>query len=58
MMSPELFDKIEEIARAVRKSGWPFGEIQLILSGDFCQLPCVDTDNFFKYKTHKMLSIW
>ena len=44
MLDPDLFDKIEEIARIVRNSKKPFGGIQL--SGDFCQLPCVGTDRF------------
>ena len=48
MMSPELFDKLELMARLIRKSknvletseddnyNKPFGGIQLVLSGDFC----------------------
>ena len=44
MLSPDLFDKLEQIARTVRRNEKPFGGIQLILSGDFCQLPCVDSD--------------
>lgn len=36
MLSPELFDKLEEISRIVRHNERPFGGIQLILSGDFC----------------------
>jgi ATP-dependent DNA helicase PIF1 len=46
MLSPELFDKLEEIARIVRKNPNPFGGIQLILSGDFCQLPCINSLEF------------
>ena len=46
MLSPELFDKIENIARIVRHNRFPFGGIQLILSGDFCQLPCPNSDEF------------
>lgn len=46
MMSPDLFDKLEYIARMVRQDNQPFGGIQLILSGDFCQLPCVDSNKF------------
>jgi ATP-dependent DNA helicase PIF1 len=46
MLSPELFDKLEEIARRVRGNNCPFGGIQLILSGDFCQLPVVNSDKF------------
>ena len=43
MMHPSLFDKLEQIARTVRKSSRPFGGIQLIISGDFLQLPCPGT---------------
>jgi ATP-dependent DNA helicase PIF1 len=46
MLSPTLFDKLEEIARVIRNNNRPFGGIQLILSGDFCQLPCVKTSDF------------
>lgn len=46
MLSPDLFDKLEEIARIVRTCDEPFGGIQLILTGDFLQLPCVDSNNF------------
>ncbi|KAG8190444.1 hypothetical protein JTE90_009281 [Oedothorax gibbosus] len=41
MVDGEYFQKLEEIARTVRKSDKPFGGIQLILSGDFLQLPPV-----------------
>lgn len=46
MLDPDLFDKLEEIARCIRHNDKPFGGIQLILSGDFCQLPCVGTNKF------------
>ena len=36
MLSPDLLDKIEEIARRIRYDERPFGGIQLVLSGDFC----------------------
>jgi ATP-dependent DNA helicase PIF1 len=42
MLSGELFDKVEYIARKVRGSEEPFGGIQLILVGDFFQLPPVN----------------
>ena len=41
MMSPTLFEKVEEIARATRRSASPMGGIQTIFSGDFLQLPPV-----------------
>lgn len=46
MLDPDLFDKLEHVARFVRKNEAPFGGIQLIISGDFLQLPCIGTDNF------------
>jgi len=46
MLSPKLFDKLENLARVVRKNELPFGGIQLILTGDFLQLPCVDSVKF------------
>lgn len=54
MLSAELFDKIEYIARVVRRKNEPFGGIQLILSGDFLQLPCVGSETFcFEAETWK-----
>ena len=47
MLDPELFDKLEQLARSIRKNNLHFGGIQLILSGDFLQLPNVsDPDSF------------
>ena len=41
MVDGELFDKLEGIARAMRNNGRPFGGIQLVITGDFFQLPPV-----------------
>ncbi|XP_012559164.1 ATP-dependent DNA helicase PIF1 isoform X1 [Hydra vulgaris] len=41
MIDAEFLDKIEQVARAVRNSELPFGGIQLIMCGDFLQLPPV-----------------
>lgn len=52
MLSPELFDKLENIARNIKNINNPFGGIQLILVGDFLQLPVVGSDDFcFEAKT-------
>lgn len=52
MLSPELFDKLNEIGKRIRKSKKPWGGIQLVLSGDFMQLPVVKCENFtFEAKT-------
>lgn len=41
MVDGELFDKLEEIARTMINKGVPFGGIQLVVTGDFFQLPPV-----------------
>ncbi len=41
MVDGELFDKLEGIARTIRNNGRPFGGIQLVITGDFFQLPPV-----------------
>ncbi|WVF68806.1 hypothetical protein IAT40_003579 [Kwoniella sp. CBS 6097] len=41
MIDATLFDKLESIARKIRRDPRPFGGLQLILSGDFFQLPPV-----------------
>jgi len=52
MMNPDLFDKLDKIGRIIRgqsnehKRVLPWGGIQLILSGDFLQLPVVGSGKF------------
>ncbi|XP_034743457.1 ATP-dependent DNA helicase PIF1 [Etheostoma cragini] len=41
MVEAQFFDKLEAVARSVRRSTEPFGGIQLIVCGDFLQLPPV-----------------
>nr|XP_020471803.1 ATP-dependent DNA helicase PIF1 [Monopterus albus] len=41
MVEAQFFDKLESVARSVRRSSEPFGGIQLIVCGDFLQLPPV-----------------
>ena len=48
MLSAELFDKLEEIAKCIRQSVETFGGIQIILCGDFPQLPNVEGDFCFQ----------
>lgn len=47
MLSPELFDKLELVARSLRRNDKPFGGIQLILTGDFFQLPNINQKDMF-----------
>ena len=41
MVDGELFDKLSQIGRVIRNNGRPWGGIQLIITGDFFQLPPV-----------------
>ena len=41
MMTAELFDKLNELGKKIRSNKKPFGGIQLLLVGDFFQLPPV-----------------
>jgi len=45
MLTPELFEKLDTISREIRKQpDKPFGGLQLVLVGDFCQLPPISRD--------------
>lgn len=57
MVSAELFDKISEYLSIIRRCKQPFGGIQVILSGDMCQLPPVDGEYCFKSKIWKELDL-
>lgn len=47
MLSPRLFEMLDCLARKLRrKCDEPFGGIQIILLGDFCQLPTVKEKQF------------
>ncbi len=46
MLSMETFEKVDRLLRIIRGKDEPFGGIQLILFGDFFQLPPVNSDNF------------
>ncbi|CAI9726716.1 ATP-dependent DNA helicase PIF1-like [Octopus vulgaris] len=41
MVHRDYFDKLEAVARLIRRNDKPFGGIQVIVSGDFLQLPPV-----------------
>lgn len=41
MVDGDLFDKLSQIGRTLRNNGRPWGGIQLVITGDFFQLPPV-----------------
>ena len=43
MVSPALFESIDKILKAFKHSQEPFGGVQIILSGDFFQLPPISS---------------
>lgn len=49
MIDGNLFDKLEEVARIIRKNSEPFGGIQLVVTGDFFQLPPIAKDSNLKF---------
>jgi len=56
MIDGVIFEKVEEVARIVRKSERPFGGIQLIICGDFLQLPPVKSQ-YFAFETKAWSSV-
>jgi ATP-dependent DNA helicase PIF1 len=46
MLTKDLLEKLDDIGRRMRRCDKPFGSIQLLLVGDFCQLPPVKELNF------------
>ena len=42
MIDSQLLDYISEFLKIIRNSNLPFGGIQIVLCGDFCQLPPVE----------------
>jgi len=48
MVSPEIFTSMDKVLRAFKNSPEPFGGVQVIISGDFFQLPPVSRE--FKEK--------
>ena len=58
MLSDDLFDKLEGIARIIRQCNKPFGGIQVVLSGDFYQLPPVKNNSKFCFESDKFDSLF
>lgn len=53
MLTPELLEKLNELAKIMRKNTSPFGGLQVILVGDFFQLPPIykDSATFFAFES-------
>eukprot|EP00792_Barthelona_sp_PAP020_P006193 TRINITY_DN2933_c4_g1_i2.p1 TRINITY_DN2933_c4_g1~~TRINITY_DN2933_c4_g1_i2.p1 ORF type:complete len:557 (+),score=146.39 TRINITY_DN2933_c4_g1_i2:587-2257(+) len=45
MIHPDFFKLVNEVGQLVRGSRSPFGGLQIVLTGDFLQLPPVDKEN-------------
>jgi ATP-dependent DNA helicase PIF1 len=61
MMTPDLLDKLDLIAKNMKRSAQPFGGIQLILVGDMYQLPPVNREgpqgSFFVFESEAWKNI-
>lgn len=57
MMNAELLEKISDYLAMVRNIALPFGGVQVILVGDFCQLPPVEGRYCFKAPVWKLAEI-
>ncbi|MEA1929302.1 MAG: AAA family ATPase [Patescibacteria group bacterium] len=44
MLSPTMLDSIDRVCRAIKRGDVPFGGMQVVLSGDFFQLPPITKD--------------
>ncbi len=64
MMGMSTFDLLNDVAKIVRQSPQSFGGLQLVVSGDFFQLPPIKDEMVFKgnlwyeldFKTHCMMN--
>lgn len=44
MMTPELLEKLDEVAKLIRRNNAPMGGLQIVFVGDFYQLPPVNKE--------------
>ncbi|PID83601.1 helicase [Candidatus Campbellbacteria bacterium] len=58
MVSPELLDSMNKITKAFKFSDKPFGGVQVIISGDFFQLPPIIKDKSIKKKFAWQSDVW
>lgn len=51
MMSAEILNKLDYLGRHIRNIDKPLGGLQLVLSGDFCQLPPIGTNERYCFES-------
>lgn len=51
MMSAEILNKLDYLGRHIRNVDKPLGGLQLVLSGDFCQLPPIGTNERYCFES-------
>jgi ATP-dependent DNA helicase PIF1 len=51
MMSAEVLNKLDYLGRHIRNVNKPLGGLQLVLSGDFCQLPPIGTNERYCFES-------
>jgi hypothetical protein len=49
MLTPQLFEAVDELMRNVRFSNEPFGGMQVVLTGDFFQLPPISKNGVRRF---------
>ena len=57
IMNNVFFEKISDIIKIIKKNNKPFGNIQLVLVGDFCQLPPIEGKYCFETNLWKNIDI-
>lgn len=57
MMNDELFELISSLFMIIKDNKQPFGGLQLVIVGDFCQLPPVEGDYCFTSELWKNIEI-
>jgi ATP-dependent DNA helicase PIF1 len=57
MMNDKFFEKISKLLSKIKNNNKPFGDIRLILIGDFYQLPPTDGEYCFKSKLWDMVNM-
>jgi ATP-dependent DNA helicase PIF1 len=61
MVDAALFDKLEELARTLRRDGRPFGGIQLVVTGDILSVTARSrprSNSRFAFEAEKMERVY